>query len=218
MDVVAAWRMLGLDPSTTRNDTRRHYRSLLFQSHPDRCVGANELDLGAETRDLIEAFRVLEGSVDQHEAPEANPSEGSSFEGDSDSNNPAEFTSGKGNERGTPDAGDVDESQDEIGTIRILERDTISVRAPVDETFARMLEAGAAIGEITYLDRHNELFESLLKTVDGDAVSLVCTLQGRADETTEAFFTMEPLGVARHPLPDLVDVVALLADHLRSRW
>jgi hypothetical protein len=58
-------------------------------------------------------------------------------------------------------------------------------------------------------------FESLLKTVDGEAISLVCTPQGRADEMTEAFVTMESLGIARHPLLDLGDAVELIAHHLR---
>lgn len=219
MEIGLAWKVLGLDPTTGLIDVRRRYRALLFQAHPDH--QDETVDYGPDsdrrTRELITSFRVIEAALGS-EGPL--PSGGLITErtaGSFGANPPGEPN---------PDvSGQPAESDDQflsanfetepLAAVRVLERDTLSMRGPSDQVFAWLLEAGAAIGEITYLDRQNELFESLLKTVDGDAISLVCTLQGRADETTEAFFTMEPLGIARHPLPDLADVVELIAHHLR---
>jgi hypothetical protein len=207
VEIGAAWECLGLDPAANLSDVRKRYRALLLVNHPDQqsdgCAG--EIDSDGRTRELIASFRAIEalfetgdlvdvGDRDEHEIPDLGGNRADGIDHESPLN-------------------DLDSEPD----VRVLERDTLSIRGPSDQVFGRLLEAGAMIGEITYLDRQNELFESLLKTVDGDALSLVCTLQGRADETTEAFFTVEPLGIARHPLPDLANVVELVAFHLRAQ-
>jgi hypothetical protein len=203
VEIGAAWECLGLDPGTNLAYVRKRYRALLLVNHPDQQADerVGEIDFDRTTRELIAAFRVIEASFETGAIPDVE-------------NCDDHEVLGFGGERADQESSvnDADSDTD----VRVLDRDTLSVHGPSDQVFGRLLEAGAMIGEITYLDRQNELFESLLKTVDGDAISLVCTLQGRADETTEAFFTMEPLGIARHPLPDIADVVELVAFHLRA--
>jgi curved DNA-binding protein CbpA len=209
VEIGSAWERLGLDPATTLADVRKRYRALLLVNHPDQQSDARVagLDSDRTTRELIAAFRAIEASFETAEL----------FDVDERDDYQIPDLGGNGVAHAGPEPS-VDDSDSETD-VRVVERDTLSVCGPSDQVFGRLLEAGAMIGEITYLDRQNELFESLLKTVDGDALSLVCTLQGRADETTEAFFTMEPLGIARHPLPNLADIVELVAFHVRAqRW
>ena len=222
MEIGSAWEVLGLEPTTNLIDVRKRFRALLFASHPDHQVPSFDSGSDRRTRELIASFRVIEASLGPTDsAPNSSVINGPTtdlFGAEmSDAFEVAEpAESGEPGQpiRSAEQVIPVD-SADSTVDVRILERDTLSLRGPADQVFAWLLEAGSTIGEITYLDRQNELFESLLKTVDGDAISLVCTLQGRADETTEAFFTMEPLGIARHPLPDLGDLVELIAHHLR---
>jgi hypothetical protein len=204
VEIGSAWERLGLDPATTLADVRKRYRALLLVNHPDQQSEAHVagLDSDRTTRELIAAFRAIEASFEIGAIPDVE---------NLDDYEVPSFGGGKADQESS--VNDAESDTD----VRVVERDTLSVCGPSDQVFGRLLEAGAMIGEITYLDRQNELFESLLKTVDGDAISLVCTLQGRADETTEAFFTMEPLGIARHPLPDIADVVELVAFHLRAQ-
>jgi hypothetical protein len=187
VEIGSAWERLGLDPATTLADVRKRYRALLLVNHPDQQSDARVagLDSDRTTRELIAAFRAIEASFETAEL----------FDVDERDDYQTPDLGGDGAAHAGPEPS-VDDSDSETD-VRVVERDTLSVCGPSDQVFGRLLEAGAMIGEITYLDRQNELFESLLKTVDGDALSLVCTLQGRADETTEAFFTMEPLGTAQ---------------------
>jgi hypothetical protein len=207
VEIGSAWECLGVDTGTNLADVRKRYRALLLVNHPDQQSDAlvAGLDSDRTTRELIAAFRAIEASFETAEL----------FDVDERDDYQIPDLGGNGATHAGPEPS-VDDSDSETD-VRVLERDTLSVRGPSDQVFGRLLEAGAMIGEITYLDRQNELFESLLKTVDGDALSLVCTLQGRADETTEAFFTMEPLGIARHPLPNLADIVELVAFHVRAQ-
>jgi hypothetical protein len=89
--------------------------------------------------------------------------------------------------------------------------DTLLLAAPPDEAFARLLEAGHQVGAVTYVDRSCAIFELVVR-LDGEACSLVVTLQGRA-HGTEAFLTLESLErVASHsPEPVLRELAAALA-------
>jgi hypothetical protein len=226
VEIGWAWEVLGLEPTTKLVDVRKRFRALLFAEHPDRHVGSVDPgpDADGRTRELIASFRVIEASLGPTDpAPNGGVTNGKTTDlFGADMPEPGEVAEPDGSAEPGESVGSaeqvigVDCAADSMVVVRVLERDTLSIRGPADQVFAWLLEVGATIGEITYLDRQNELFESLLKTVDGDAISLVCTLQGRADETTEAFFTMEPLGLARYPIPDLGDVVELIAQHLRA--
>jgi hypothetical protein len=94
-----------------------------------------------------------------------------------------------------------------------VEGDTLLVHADPDTVVARLVEAGHALGEITYLDRSAGLVEVLLQVQEeGEpapaACSLVVSLQGRLDGI-EVFGTVERLD--GHPAPPIAPIVAALA-------
>lgn len=94
-----------------------------------------------------------------------------------------------------------------------VEGDTLLVHADPATVVTRLLEAGHALGEITYLDRGVGLVEVLIQVQEEAdrapaACSLVCSLQGRLDGV-EVFCTVERLD--GHPAPPIAPIVAALA-------
>ncbi|HEX7133119.1 MAG TPA: J domain-containing protein [Iamia sp.] len=94
-----------------------------------------------------------------------------------------------------------------------VEGDTLLVHADPATVMARLLDAGHALGEITYLDRGVGLVEVLIQVQEEDdpapaACSLVASLQGRLDGV-EVFCTVERLD--GHPAPPVAPIVAALA-------
>jgi hypothetical protein len=98
----------------------------------------------------------------------------------------------------------------QVGVV-VVGTDTLLLAAPPDEAFARLLDGAHAVGEVTYVDRSCSIFEAVVQ-LDGEACSLVVTLQGRA-HGTEAFLTLESLErVASHsPEPVVYQLAAALA-------
>jgi len=94
------------------------------------------------------------------------------------------------------------------------EGDTLVLPAPADEAFLALLEAVQEVGEATYVDAEVGLLETIVGSGPG-ACSLVVSLQGRSNGTTEAFVTLEPLG--QGPPPPLAPIVAELARRARAR-
>jgi hypothetical protein len=97
-----------------------------------------------------------------------------------------------------------------------VEGDTLLVHADPDTVMARLLEAGHALGEITYLDRGVGLVEILIQVQEDDdlapaACSLVTSLQGRIDGV-EVFCTVERLD--GHPAPPIAPIVTALAERM----
>lgn len=97
-----------------------------------------------------------------------------------------------------------------------VEGDTLLVHADPATVMARLLEAGHALGEITYLDRGVGLVEVLIQVQEPDdrapaACSLVCSLQGRLDGV-EVFCTVERLD--GHPPPPIAPIVEALATQM----
>lgn len=90
--------------------------------------------------------------------------------------------------------------------------DTLVLALPSDEAFDALLDAGAAIGDVTYVDAEAGLLEVLVTFDDGRRASALVTLQGRATGVTEAFVTLEGLGTDPVPAPAIV--LAALADAL----
>jgi hypothetical protein len=99
----------------------------------------------------------------------------------------------------------------------LVDDDTIAIASTGIEAFAALVAVGHEIGDVTYLDRQNELLEILLRTATNDTLSLVATLQGRANGTTEAFLTLEPLDVGVTELPTIRGVALLVVHHLNYR-
>lgn len=95
--------------------------------------------------------------------------------------------------------------------------DSLLVDAEPAVVMARLVEAGHALGEVTYLDRATGIVEVLLQLPDPDderlvAVSLVASLQGRLD-AVEVFCTVERLD--GHPSPPIGPIVSALAAEVR---
>ena len=90
--------------------------------------------------------------------------------------------------------------------------DTLVLALPPDEAFDALLDAGAAIGDVTYVDAEAGLLEVLVTFDDGRRASALVTLQGRATGTTDAFVTLEGLGNDPAPAPAIV--LAALVDAL----
>jgi hypothetical protein len=216
--------LLGVSSSSSTSDVRSAFRRLLAAHHPDvhaagdtrdridirgdrvapledGSLGPSSVMATEQTRKIIEAYRLL-----------------TSLGLDNSSN-------GQVQDEPIPHGPDLQARteplpppDDRSDLVRKVDGDTLALVVPADEAYVRLLDVGHLIGDITYVDRQNGLFESLLTTVAGDAVSLVCTLQGRSDETTEAFFTMEPIGLAHGELPEIGGVIDLIAHHLIERW
>ncbi len=99
-----------------------------------------------------------------------------------------------------------------------VDGDTLMIRDDPATVVARLVDAGHALGEITYLDRSSGLVEVLLLVQEDDdpapaACSLVASLQGRMDGV-EVFCTVERLD--GHPAPPVAPIVAALAEELLS--
>ena len=75
----------------------------------------------------------------------------------------------------------------------LVDDGTIAVAAGGAETFMRLLDAAYRLGEVTYIDRESALMETMVTFDDGTVASLLITLQGRANGTTEAFCTLESI-------------------------
>jgi hypothetical protein len=111
----------------------------------------------------------------------------------------------------------IDEPVEHDDFAELVDDDTVAIASTGTEAFAALVAVGHEIGDVTYIDRQNELLEILLRTVTNATLSLVATLQGRANGTTEAFLTLEPLDVGVTELPTIRGVALLVVHHLNYR-
>ncbi len=95
-----------------------------------------------------------------------------------------------------------------------VDADTLALPAPADETYARLLEVAHQVGDVTYVDRQCGVLEALLRTRAGTTISMVISLQGRSNGSTEAFFTLEPIDAVKGDLPTVHDITELVASYL----
>lgn len=96
----------------------------------------------------------------------------------------------------------------------VVEGDTVTADLPAGDLFALLVEAGDALGEVSYVDRQVGLLEVVVHLPGFGACSVVLTLQARAAGHTEAWCTVEPLGGG--PAPPVEAVAQLLASGLRA--
>jgi len=94
-----------------------------------------------------------------------------------------------------------------------VECGSLFVGAPTDETFLRLLDAGAALGGIGHVDPRLGLLELLIRFPQGPTCSVLITLQGRA-MGTEVFCEME--SIEADPTPPLEPVLHALAEAVAS--
>ncbi len=87
-----------------------------------------------------------------------------------------------------------DSEVDSLRQPRLDGNDTLVLDEPVDVAFELVLAAAHDVGEVTYVDRQCGIVETLMTGVRAGerfVHSAVVNFQGRADETTEAFISLE---------------------------
>lgn len=197
MQINEARRVLGLsgtdaaDPSTLR----RAYRRLIRHAHPD----VNDRpDAGDRTARITLAYRVLTDALAVAATDEMPRSTRSSAR--------------------TPTAPVRSRRQSapvQPGiAVRLLDDQSISVGAPAEETLMLLLDTAHELGEISYLDRMAGLVEVIVEFVEAPTSSVLFSLQGRGDGTTEVFCTVEALSGGDSPPADAV--TRLVVEALRT--
>ncbi|MGH9213924.1 MAG: J domain-containing protein [Acidimicrobiales bacterium] len=185
MNVHEARSLLGVGPDDGWDAVRLAYRRLIRELHPDR-AGPAATSRAAE---LNEAYAVLSHALG-----------GTTMRG----RRPAPVR------RPTATA----PSPSPRITAHLDGPDRLVVDAPPDEAFTRLLEAGHAVGAVSYVDRSCAIFEVVVRH-EGETHSLVVTLQARG-AGTEAYCTLESIERVSSPSPE--PLVRQLADALHSPW
>jgi len=195
MDLAEALEVLDLRPGTPMQQVRETYRARVRQAHPD-LVGPDG-DAGtatARTARITGAFAVvrravIDGGTDTVPEPPT----------------PAPTEPTAAPER-APRPWEVDHVEADA------DGDTISIAAPPTEAYALLIEAGARLGGIGYVDRQLGILEIIVRFEGGPSCSVLITLQGRAFGT-DAFCTMDSIEAA--PTPPIRPVVEALVEELR---
>jgi hypothetical protein len=196
LEAEVAFELLGLRLDASASEVRASFRSLIRGAHPDTATSPiGHEAANTETRRLVDAYRCALANL--NESPQEPMADGDvEVERDVDGNAEVEVD-------GSP--------------VWLIDLDTIALRCTHEEAFARVLEIGHQLGAITYLDRQGELLEVLLKTVQGDSVSLVISFQGRSN-WVEAFLTAEVLDRAKHEIPTIDQLTELVMYRLATQW
>ncbi|UDY36487.1 J domain-containing protein [Dermatobacter hominis] len=202
MQVDEARRVLGLAPDAEIDAVavRASYRRLVRTAHPDV---SSHPDAAARTARLTLAYRVLSQALatgaPTRGAPPRPPTPPAARPG----SRPAP----------TPRPGPPTPPRPRIG-VRLLDDESIAVEAPAEETLMLLLDTAHSLGEISYLDRTAGLVEVIVEFVEAPTSSVLFSLQGRANGTTEVFCTVEPLSGGEAPPADAVTrlVLATLRD------
>ena len=187
--------ILGLEPGDTAASVRARYRELLLTTHPDVSAAGPDAATDA-TVALTEAHRVVLEAIRTSELGEI-------------PHPPPEMTTQFGETSCR--------HRSPVGPMEVIEirsdGDTISLTVPPPEAFAILLEAGARLGGIGYVDRALGLLELIVRFEGGPSCSVLLTLQGRAFGT-DAFLTMESIEAA--PTPDPAPVIEALLEEIEA--
>jgi hypothetical protein len=209
MDVWEARAVLGVAEADGWEVIRAAYRRLIRVAHPDAAgpgaaTGPTAARVNAAYTVLSRAKR--SGVLD---APRPAPAGGPGGRGANGVGGPGWPSSTSERPREAPVPTWAPPPPPQVG-VAAVGNDTLLLSAPPDEAFVRLLEAAHAVGAVTYVDRNCAIFEAVVR-LEGEACSLVVTLQGRA-HGTEAFLTLESLErVASHsPEPVLRELAAAL--------
>jgi hypothetical protein len=198
VDLAEALSVLGVRPGTPMDQVREAYRARVRTEHPD-VIGprGDRAAATARTARITGAFAVvrravLEGGTDtvpEPPAPAAEPPP------------PAGTASRRGPRPWEVDAVEAD-----------CDGDTVVIAAPPREAYTLLLEAGARLGGIGYVDRQLGILEIIVRFEGGPSCSVLINLQGRAFGT-DAFCTMVSIEAA--PTPPIRPVVEALVEELR---
>ncbi len=82
--------------------------------------------------------------------------------------------------------------------------DVVTISAPLEESFFRLLEAAYSLGDVTHVDVDDGLLETLVATDDGRYCSLVISFQPLDHLSTEALITLQPLDSGSCPALDSI--------------
>lgn len=177
--------VLGLGRSATIADAVATHRRLQLRHHPDR---TDDPGATATSARLNQALAVLRAEADRAVDTAVDTIEAPVV---------------------TPSPPDDDLEPVDVR----IECGSIFVAAPADETFLRLLEAAALMGDVGHLDLRLGLLELLIRPEGGPTCSVLFTLQGRA-LGTEVFAEMESIEAA--PTPPMEPVLRALADVVAS--
>lgn len=220
--VDEARRVLGIgaDAEVDPVAVRATYRRLVRRAHPDVSTRPDAAD---RTARLTLAYRVLTTAIRTGDlAPPSPSAEASKADGETEEHSPEggqkpAGAGGSSQRRGRarkstpgPKAAAV---RDRV-VVSAVDADTIAIHAPAEEALMLLLDSAHSLGEISYLDRTAGLVEVIVEFVEAPTSSLLFSLQGRADGTTEVFCTVEPLSGGDAPPVDAV--TRLVVRTLRS--
>ncbi len=173
--------LLELQPGDTEEQARRSYRQLLHRTHPDRSAAADATErtvhLTAAYEVVLEHLRAAADEVlddDRSQGATASP------------------------RAAAPTASTVPVA------VELVDGETIAIDAPALEVVPLLIEAAHQLGEISYLDPNAGLLEVIVEFVGAPTSSVVLTLQGRANGTTEVFCSVEALSGGEVPAADAV--------------
>ena len=177
--VDAARLLLGVEAACSEAEIRAAYRMLLLRTHPDI---NSKADATERTMALTSAYLLLTSLV-VDPAPAAAPQQ-------------EEPTAQQGRRR-------AQKKEEEI-EILLLGDLTISVAAPASETLMLLIDMAHELGEISYLDPSAGLLEIVIEFVEEPTSSVLLSMQGRGNATTEVFCSVEPLSGGISPPADAV--------------
>ncbi len=176
--VDAARLLLGVEAACSEAEIRAAYRMLLLRTHPDI---NSKADATERTMALTSAYLLLTSLV-VDPAPAAAQQE--------------EPTAPQGRRRAQKKGEEIE--------ILLLGDLTISVAAPASETLMLLIDMAHELGEISYLDPSAGLLEIVIEFVEEPTSSVLLSMQGRGNATTEVFCSVEPLSGGISPPADAV--------------
>ena len=174
--IDAARLLLGVEPACSETEIRAAYRMLLLRTHPDI---NSKADATERTMALTNAYLILtslevDGAPDQREQPAEDHGRNAA------------------------------PKPERIVEIQLLSDLTISVGAPASETLMLLIDMAHELGEISYLDPSAGLLEIVIEFVEEPTSSVLLSMQGRGNATTEVFCSVEPLSGGISPPADAV--------------
>lgn len=174
--VDAARFLLGVEAACSETEIRAAYRMLLLRTHPDinSKADATERTMALTSAYLLLTSLVVDPAPAQQEEPAAE----------------------QGRRR-------APKKEDEI-EILLLGDLTISVAAPASETLMLLIDMAHELGEISYLDPSAGLLEIVIEFVEEPTSSVLLSMQGRGNATTEVVCSVEPLSGGISPPADAV--------------
>ncbi|KLR60152.1 DnaJ-like protein [Actinobacteria bacterium IMCC26207] len=176
--IDAARLLLGVEAACSETEIRAAYRMLLLRTHPDI---NSKADATERTMALTSAYLLLT-SLAVDPAPARAQQEEPAAE--------------QGRRR-------AQKKEEEI-EILLLGDLTISVAAPASETLMLLIDMAHELGEISYLDPSAGLLEIVIEFVEEPTSSVLLSMQGRGNATTEVFCSVEPLSGGISPPADAV--------------